>query len=227
MTVALPKSSSGVGAFFDMDHTILRGSSGRLYLRYLRETGRLSWRQWIYISTLIVPYIAGLIDFPRLMGRLMVYIAGSDEAAAWAISAEWFTAMLRAYITDAARERITWHQAQGHRVAIISASTPFAVRPVADELGLGDAYLATRLEVIDGQLTGKVIEPACYGEGKLTLARAYAEEHHLDLLQSYFYSDSHHDLPLLEAVGCPVAVNPNRKLARIAAAHGWPVMKFY
>jgi putative phosphoserine phosphatase / 1-acylglycerol-3-phosphate O-acyltransferase len=217
----------GVAAFFDMDHTILRGSSGRLYLEYLRKTGRLSWGQWVYISLQIVPYVAGLIDFPRLMSRLTTYIAGSDEAAAWALSAEWFDAMLRHYITDAARERIAWHRAQGHRVAIVSASTPFAVQPVADNLGLGGAHLCTRLEIVDGQLTGNVLEPACYGEGKLTLAKAYAGERGLDLSQSYFYTDSHHDLPLLEAVGCPVAVNPNRKLARVAAARGWPVMKFY
>jgi len=162
-----------------------------------------------------------------MMSRLMVLSAGSSEAEAWRMSNEWFQAMLRHYIAPGARERVAWHRAQGHQVAIVSASTPYAVHPVAQALDLGEAYLSTRLEVIDGRFTGRVIAPACYDEGKLILARDYAARHGIDLAQSYFYSDSHRDLPLLEAVGHPVAVNPNRRLARLAAARGWPVMCFY
>ena len=86
-------------------------------------------------------------------------------------------------------------------MAIVSASTPYAVSPVAHDLGLGDDYLATRLEVVSGRFTGGVIEPPCYGAGKVTLARAYSAQHNLDLAASYFYTDSHHDLPLLEVGG--------------------------
>lgn len=122
---------------------------------------------------------------------------------------------------------VAWHRNQGHRVVIVSAATPYVVRHVARDLDLDDEYLATRLEVVDGKFTGRVVEPACYGQGKVILTRQYAADHNLDLGQSYFYSDSSSDLPLLEAVGHPVAVNPNRRLGRIAAGRGWPVMKFY
>jgi putative phosphoserine phosphatase/1-acylglycerol-3-phosphate O-acyltransferase len=216
-----------IGAFFDMDNTLLSASSGMLYLRYLRQHGYLPFGQWAQIMTWVGLYIAGAMRFPAMMSRLMVLSAGSSEAEAWRMSNEWFQAMLRHYIAPGARTRVAWHRAQGHQVAIVSASTPYAVHPVAQALGLGEAYLSTRLEVIDGRFTGRVIMPACYDDGKVILARDYAVRHGIDLAQSYFYSDSHRDLPLLEAVGRPVAVNPNRRLARIAAARGWPVMRFY
>ena len=161
------------------------------------------------------------------MARLMTQVAGADEAEAWRISAAWFDEMLRDYIAPAARERITWHRQQGHHVAIVSASTPYAVSPVAHDLGLGDDYLATRLEVVSGRFTGGLIEPPCYGAGKVTLARAYSAQHNLDLAASYFYTDSHHDLPLLESVGNPVVVNPNRKLKAIALERRWRQESFY
>jgi putative phosphoserine phosphatase/1-acylglycerol-3-phosphate O-acyltransferase len=217
----------GVGAFFDMDNTILRGSSGRLYLQYLRSKGHLSWQRWLAISGQIGLYIVGITDFPHLMARLMVQVAGADEAETWRISEAWFREMLRDFIAEPARERIAWHRQQGHRVAIISASTPYAVGPVAHELGLGDDYLATRLEVVSGRFTGRLIEPACYGPGKVTLARAYVAQHKLELAASFFYTDSHHDLALLETVGHPVAVNPNHRLRTVAIERRWPIERFY
>lgn len=220
-------TGTNVGAFFDMDRTLLRDSSGRLYLKYLRATNRLSLSQWLVITYGVARYLLGLVEFPQLMGWLTAQVVGADEAEAWQLSQAWFEAMLRHYIADGARKQVRWHQEQGHHVAIVSAATPFAVAPVARSLGLGDSYLATRLETIAGRFTGRLVEPVCFGKGKLLLARAYAAQHGLDLRQSYFYSDSHDDLPLLEAVGNPVAVNPSRKLARIAKERGWPVMLFY
>jgi putative phosphoserine phosphatase/1-acylglycerol-3-phosphate O-acyltransferase len=220
-------ASQRVAAFFDMDNTVLRSSSGRLYLKYLRDRGYLPWSRWIAILGQISLYVAGLLDFPHLMARLMTQVADAEEAETLRISEAWFRDVLRSYITDGARVRIEWHRRQGHHVALVSASTPYAVVPVARDLGLADAYLATHLEVTSGRFTGRVQEPACYGSGKLTLTQAYAIEQQLSLEQSYFYSDSHHDLPLLEAVGHPVAVNPNRKLSQIATARKWPVVYFY
>jgi putative phosphoserine phosphatase / 1-acylglycerol-3-phosphate O-acyltransferase len=222
-----PRCDSDVGAFFDMDNTILRGSSGRLYLQYLRRKGLLSWPRWLAITGQVGLYVVGLTSFPQLMARLMTQVAGADEAEAWRISAAWFDEMLREYIAPAARERIIWHRQQGHRVVIVSASTPYAVSPVAHDLGLGNDYLATRLEVTSGRFTGGLIEPPCYGAGKVALVRAYSAQNALDLGESYFYSDSHHDLPLLEAVGHPVAVNPSRKLMAIALKRRWALERFY
>jgi putative phosphoserine phosphatase/1-acylglycerol-3-phosphate O-acyltransferase len=223
----LAPGAAQIGAFFDMDNTLLSTSSGMLYLRYLRAHGLLSRRQWAKVATWAGLYFTGVLSFPAAMTRLMVLSALSSEAEAWHMSADWYYTLGRHYIADGGREQIAWHQAQGHHVAIVSASTPYAVRPVAHELGLGDAYVTTRIEVVDGYFTGRVLEPACIDDGKLILAREYAERHGIDLAQSYFYSDSHHDLSLLEAVAHPVAVNPGRRLARIAVRRGWPVVRFY
>lgn len=215
------------GAFFDMDNTILSASSGRLYVRYLRDIGYVSWQKWVYISMQVAVYLLGLTDFPQLMSRLMRYTVGTGEAEAWRLSREWFDTMLRHYIAPGAGEKIDWHRQQGHHVAIVSAATQFAVQPVAEAFGLGESYLATQLEIVDGHFTGRVIEPACYGAGKVVLAGEYARAHGLDLGESYFYTDSHHDLPLLEVVGRPVAVNPNARLRRVAEQRNWPVLRFY
>lgn len=212
-------------AFFDMDHTLLRESSGRLYLKYLLQIGHLSLWHWLVIMFYVAGYVIGITDFPRLMSLIMVRVAATGEAEAWRLSDAWFEVMLQHYIAERGRERVVWHQGQGHHVAIVSASTPYAVSPVAHSLGID--YLATRLETVGGLFTGRLIEPACYGAGKVALAAAYAEKRGARLDCSYFYSDSHADLPLLEVVGHPVAVNPSSKLARIAAQRGWPVERFY
>jgi phosphoserine phosphatase len=86
---------------------------------------------------------------------------------------------------------------------------------------------AERLPSSEGRFTGRLIELMFYCWGKVARARTYAAKHNIDLSKSYFYSDSASDLPLLEVVGYPVAVNPNRKLAKIATERGWPTMKFY
>lgn len=218
-------TATAVVAFFDMDLTLLRESSGRLYLKYLWQINHLRLRQWLVIMYHVARYVARFTDFPQLMGRLMTQIAGAKEAEAWRISEAWFAEMLQHYIVDRGRERVAWHQEQGHHVAIVSAATLFAVAPVARSLGVD--YLATRLEIVDGHLTGRLVEPTCYGPGKVALAAAYAAERGAVLREGYCYSDSHLDLPLLEAVGHPIAVNPDRKLAQIAAGRGWPVMQFY
>jgi HAD superfamily hydrolase (TIGR01490 family) len=216
-----------IAALFDMDNTLLSAASGRLYLKWLRQTGQLPLHRWAYISGQVALYVTGLIDFPRLMSRLMVYAAGSDEAEAWRMSEAWFDSMLRHYVAPGGRERVDWHRQQGHHVAIVSAATPYAVKPVAEALGLEERYVATELEVRDGSFTGRVIEPACYGDGKVARGLLYAEQHGINLRQSYFYSDSASDLPLLEAVGHPVAVNPSRRLRKIATQRGWEIVNFY
>ncbi len=216
-----------VAAFFDMDNTLLSAASGRLYLKWLRQTGQLPLHRWAYVALQTALYIIGAVDFPRLMSRLMIYAARSSESEAWRMSEAWFESTLQQAIAPGGRQQIDWHQRQGHHVAIVSAATPYAVKPVSEALGLGDAFLATELEVIDGCFTGRVREPACFGAGKVIRTQAYASARQIDLKLSYFYSDSASDLPLLEAVGHPIAVNPSRKLAHVAGRRGWPVLRFY
>ena len=110
-------------------------------------------------------------------------------------------------------------------MALISAATPYQVMPAAKELGIENVF-CTNLEVINGKFTGAVIKPTCYGMGKVDAAEKMIDSHGVDIRQSFFYSDSDEDIQLLEFVGRPRPLNPNKRLRRIASGRGWPVQDF-
>jgi HAD superfamily hydrolase (TIGR01490 family) len=116
------------------------------------------------------------------------------------------------------------HHAAGRDVVLVSSSGEEVVGPIGDMLG-ADSVVATRMVVVDGRYTGE-IEFYAYGEGKAVALRTLADEHGYDLARCYAYSDSATDLPMLEAVGHPHAVNPDRALRRAATERGWPVLDF-
>jgi putative phosphoserine phosphatase/1-acylglycerol-3-phosphate O-acyltransferase len=212
-------------AFFDLDNTILVGTSGLMYLRYLLKTPEATFSKKLNATLQAARYRFAMIDYVAVSVKLVDSISNSSEQVAREVYQHFHDEVLTHKIAPAARQRITEHQALGHRVAILSAATQYVVEPVARALGVEDV-LCTRLEVKNGLFTGRVIEPACYGAGKVHYARQYAREHGADLSDAYFYSDSDVDLPLLELVGHPVAVNPDRRLAEVARQRGWPIEMF-
>jgi HAD superfamily hydrolase (TIGR01490 family) len=117
------------------------------------------------------------------------------------------------------------HREAGRDTYMVTASPIEIVEPLAVELGMSGA-IATVAEVVDGTYTGRLSEPFCYGPGKAQAISKLAAERGFDLALSYSYSDSISDLPMLEMVGHPVAVNPDRELERIARARGWPIVEF-
>jgi HAD superfamily hydrolase (TIGR01490 family) len=216
-----------VAALFDMDKTLLDASSGVLYARYLYRTGEMGKRDlarvawWGLISRL------GWLDVQKLVPRMLITATGEDEAALRRQSDRWFAEDVVPHITDRGRRRVSEHQVQGHVVAIVSGSTQYAVGPLADYLGIPGQYVCTHIESNGGRLTGKVVPPVCFGEGKIVWAERFAAEYGVDLSASYFYTDSISDLPLLERVAHPVAVNPDPRLRRLARKCGWPIEMFY
>src|SRR5207244_2888032 len=123
------------------------------------------------------------------------------------------------------RALVQAHRRRGHTLAVVSSATRYQIEPIARELGIPNV-LCTRLEVQNGRLTGRHLWPTVYGGGKAMAARELARAQGIDLAQSYFYTDSHEDLPLLEIVGRPRPTNPNRRLAAVAAVRGWPARRF-
>jgi HAD superfamily hydrolase (TIGR01490 family) len=218
---------SRVAALFDLDETLLDASSGQLYARYLYRHGRMSrgalarvmW--WGILSGL------GLLDMQDLIPRLLSEAAGDDEQEMRALCDDWFAEDVLPHVTETGRQRVADHAVQGHVVAIVSASTQYVVRPMAAYLGFPGQYVCTHLKSENGRLTGEIVPPACYGPGKVVWAERFAGEYGVDLSASYFYSDSISDLPLLERVGRPVAVNPDPRLRRLAGKRGWPIEAFY
>ena len=216
-----------IAAFFDLDHTVLNASSSTLWARYLYREGRMSKAQMARTAWYTLRYKLAIIDMAAVMRLFAVDMRGQSEADLIAECERWFAEMVAPCIAPRARERVRWHQAQGHAVALLTASTDYVARPVAHSLGLGEDYICTRLEVVDGLFTGRCIEPICYGPGKVHWAREFCSRKGLDLPASYFYTDSYTDLAMMEAVAHPVAVNPDTRLGRRARKQGWPIERFF
>ncbi len=216
-----------VAALFDMDRTLLDTSSGLLYTRYLHRNGLIGRRELARVIWWAVLTRLGALDMSTMIPRLLADAAGDDEQQTRELCDRWFTQDVRVHLTEIGQQRVQEHQRQGHIIAIVSGSTQYVVRPLAEYLGIGDNYVCTYLESENGRFTGKIRPPACYGAGKVVWAERFAAKHGVDLSASYFYTDSISDLPLLERVGNQIAVNPDLRLRRLAQERGWRIEMFY
>jgi HAD superfamily hydrolase (TIGR01490 family) len=213
-------------AFFDLDYTLLNTSSGLTYIKEIIKQRRIPL--WV-LGYLGLGYQFRFIDFGQTHARLITYVGRPGKIETTKFFEGWVSRRLLSRLTPAGIAKIEWHKRQGHRVVIISASIEEIVRPIAYHLGLGDDYLCTRLAAQNNHYTGQLDGPLCYGPGKVYWAKTWTLQNNLDFPQAigYFYTDSSTDLPLLEIATHPVAVNPSRKLAKIAASRGWPIERFY
>ena len=214
-----------IGAFFDMDKTLLADNSGSLYMKYRYQRGEISGFDLLKGFGAYLQYKMGILDIRNWTKTMMVQFRGQSEAELEQEAIKWVEEMVVQTIYPEAEERVRYHQEQGHVVAIVSGATRFVVRPIAQRLGI-EHMLFTRLEVEQGHFTGRVIEPICFEEGKIYWLQQFIEEHGVDLAKSWFYTDSITDLPLMDIVGHPVAVNPDPFLYRTAVRRRWPVRFF-
>lgn len=213
-------------AFFDMDHTLVAANTGRVYAEHLYRTGRLSVGQVARVAALLVGYRLSLVDLSAVMERMIATLAGVPEAPMLADCAELFERAVQGSLYEDAVALVEEHRARGDKVVIISASTPYMVRPLATHLAM-DGWLCTRPAVdSDGLFTGAYEPPLCYGAGKVAWAGRWCAEHGLTLDASTFYTDSFSDVPLLAAVGRPFVVNPDLRLRAAAKRRGWPSLRF-
>ncbi|MGM0576549.1 MAG: HAD family hydrolase [Myxococcota bacterium] len=213
-------------AFFDMDLTLVGANTGKLWVRdaFRRgEVGALTMGRLMFAA---LRYRLGLMDPGPLMHQAAETLAGTPESALSARCEVFFEEEVRPRILRRAVDRLRRHRRRGHRIVLLSASTPYVVGRLGEHLEV-EHVLCTRLEVQEGVLTGRLSDRACYGEGKLHAASRFAVERGASLESSWFYTDSIHDLPLLEVVGNPVAVNPDPRLERVARRRGWPVEDFF
>ena len=221
---ALPDGPQ-IGAFFDFDGTIIYGFSAKTYLREQVKRGDISPRQLIEVSKTMVEFGLGNMGFSAMMMAVSQFLEGIEETEYQAFALDLYKKHIAKLIYPESRALIEAHLKKGHTVAIISAATPYQVLPAAKELGI-EHVRCSNLEIVDGKFTGTVEKPTCYGMGKVDAAEELAKQHKLDLSQSFFYSDSDEDIQLLEHVGKPRPLNPNKRLRRIARGRGWPVQDF-
>ncbi len=208
-----------------MDKTLLSASSGWLYTRFLWRRRLISASEMLGVILISAQYTFNLLNFPHAMARLGRRVRGGDAEATRRLCEQCVAEDILPTLAPRAVQRLREHQAAGDHVVLLSASTQFIVAPVARHLNID--YRCTELEVRNGKLTGALADEPCYGAGKLHWARRIAEPMGVALRDCAFYTDSYSDLPLLEAVGTPVAVNPDSKLRRHARQRGWRIEQFY
>ena len=220
-------STGPSAAFFDLDRTLISGSSVFVF-------GLAAWRAGLVRRRELLGDAAGAAMF-RLRGadddtttgvrdRILGAVKGVAHEDLVALNAVVVPKLIERVRPEAQR-LVDLHRHAGRATFIVSASPVELVQPLAQSLGMS-AGIGTRSEIVDGVYSGELAGPFCYGEGKVEAIAELARWEGLDLGQCYAYSDSASDLPMLRAVGHPVAVNPDGRLERIAHDQGWPVVVF-
>jgi HAD superfamily hydrolase (TIGR01490 family) len=216
-------------AFFDVDKTLLPGSSLYLFARGL-------YRRGFYTLRDIAGFAFGQFVF-RLTGAegqsgmeaaresALAFIEGKHQGDLVQLGHDIVVEVIGPRIYPGMRRVIEAHAAAGDRTYLVTAAPRDLAEEIAAYLGM-DGALGTRAELVDGTYTGRMLGPVLHGPAKLEAVEALAAEEGIDLRSSSAYSDSVNDRPLLEGVGHPVAVNPDRVLRRLAAERGWPVRDF-
>jgi HAD superfamily hydrolase (TIGR01490 family) len=215
-------------AFFDLDKTVIAKASMVAFSGPLHRAGLLSrrmllraaWGQLVYAQFGATP-----AKLDKMRDSVLRLTRGWDQAEISAIVRETLVDVVEPIVFDEALDLIREHRDAGRKVFIVSASPEEIVAPLAQFLGVDEA-LATRAELdADGRYTGRT-ERYCYGPEKVAAMEDAARRDSIDMSASYAYSDSATDVPMLEAVGHPVAVNPDRELLRTARARNWEVLRF-
>lgn len=218
-------SGPEVGAFFDLDQTLLAGFSATAFFRERLLSGRMGPRELFESILAALSFELGRTGFSGFVAATTAAYRGLAESVMEEIGEEVFEKHLATAIYPESRALVRAHREMGHTLAIVSSATRYQAEPLARELGI-EHVLCTELEVEGGVFTGKVVRPTCYGEGKAHAAIGLAERTDVDLSRSFFYTDSHEDLPLLNIVGRPRPLNPNARLAQVAKERQWPVRRF-
>lgn len=211
-------------ALFDMDKTLIAEHSSRLYVRFQRDIGEATWLDSVRLTAWLLQYSVGLLDSTGVAQRIIGAYRGQAEADLIAKCERWYPDYVRPHLSRVGAEVVRQRQAAGDFTAIVTASTRYASAPLARELGI-EGIVATEVEVDErGVLTGGVVWPLCYAEGKVVRAERDLSARGLSLSEASFYTDSITDMALLEAVAEPYAVNPDPRLRREAERRGWPIL---
>ncbi|WP_408065919.1 HAD-IB family hydrolase [[Mycobacterium] vasticus] len=222
-----PDTRTRTAAFLDLDHTVIAKSSALAFSKPFMDQGLINRRTVLkssYAQFLMLLSGADHDQMERMRTHLTNMCKGWDAEQVKAIVNETMHDVVTPLVFAEAAQLIADHKLCGRDVVVVSASGEEIVAPIARALGATHA-MATRMVVADGKYTGEIAF-YCYGEGKVQAIQELAAREGYPLEHCYAYSDSITDLPMLQAVGHPSAVNPDRGLRKEALANGWPVLTF-
>jgi HAD superfamily hydrolase (TIGR01490 family) len=214
-------------AFFDLDRTLIKRSSVLALAGSFRRRGLISRLDLVKSAFWQVLFVLRGASAERVRSAAedgMKILNGFSVAEMQHLVGDAMETVLRPLVYEEPLRLVERHRARGERVYIVSATLQEIVQHIADDLGF-DGAIGSTCEIVDGVYTGRTLR-AAHGAGKADALRALAADEGFDLAESTAYSDSYSDVPFLEAVGHPVAANPDRKLRRIAVERGWPVVDF-
>jgi HAD superfamily hydrolase (TIGR01490 family) len=223
----VPPATAATAAFFDLDKTIIAKSSVLAFGRPFYQGGLINRRAVLrsaYAQFVFALAGADADQIERMRAYLTSMCAGWDVSQVREIVSETLHEIIDPIVYDEAVDLIAMHKAAGRDVVIVSTSGEEVVTPIGSMLG-ADHVVATQMVVADGKYTGEISRYA-YGPEKAVAVLALADERGYDLSGSYAYSDSVTDVPMLEAVGHPNAVNADRALRKIATERDWPMLTF-
>jgi len=211
-------------AIFDLDNTLLRGDSDYLWGVYLIDKGAVDQESHQRENERFYQeYLNGQMDIMAFLRFQLAPLARIPMPELLQMREEYLVNYIKPIITEQAQDLVEKHRQQGDTLLIISATNDFVTRPIADLFAI-DELIATNAELIDNQYTGAVSGVPSYQEGKVLRLNDWLKKTGNDLEGSCFYSDSHNDLPLLQIVDHPVAVNPDPQLAKHAKKAGWQIL---
>jgi HAD superfamily hydrolase (TIGR01490 family) len=214
-------------AIFDLDNTLLAGDSDYLWGRFLVEKGIVNEEQYERENERFYEdYKAGKLDILEFMRFSLKPLRkySPEKLGAW--REMFLEEKITPIISEQARQLVEQHRKAGDLPLIITATNAFVTRPIAKRFGI-DHLIATEPETLDGHYTGEVAGEPSFREGKVKRLKTWLNEFHQNLDGSWFYSDSHNDLPLLEKVDNPVAVDPDQTLAEVAKERNWPILQLH
>ena len=214
-----------VGAFFDLDGTLIAGFSARFLTQERIRKGDLGVSEIVRSMALMAGNDLNQATFGQLVQLGAQAWRGRTLEDLDAMGERMFEKNVREQIYPEMHDIVEAHQRRGHTVVLSSSASSFQVEPVARYLGI-EHVLCNRFDTEDGVLTGDVHQPVLYGPGKADAVQEFAAKHGIDLGRSYFYADGDEDAALMYLVGHPRPTNPGNHLAKVAAKRGWPVLRF-
>tara|TARA_B100001540_G_scaffold221369_1_gene195720 strand:- start:342 stop:995 length:654 start_codon:yes stop_codon:yes gene_type:complete len=211
-------------AIFDLDNTLIGGDSDNLWGQFVCEQGLVDSADFAQRNdSFYRDYQRGDLDIDAYLRFALGTLRGHAPAVLRDWHAQFMRSKIEPIMLPRAQELLREHRERGHQLLIVTATNEFITRPIADALGVTH-LLACEAEIVDGVYTGAPRGIPSFGAGKVARLQQWAQAHDASVDGAWFYSDSHNDLPLLERVDNPVAVDPDERLRARAAEAGWPII---